>query len=164
LSAAEADKLHTAVIGIGSNIEPQTNLVQAVESLAGVTQIVATSKAYRTSPVGGDGPDYLNAAVKVETRFSINQLRSAVLRRIETQLGRRRSSDPNLPRTIDLDILIFDGILLDKDLWTLAHLCVPVSDLLPIFDQVDQNLLLARRAKELSAATKIFPIPLELHR
>lgn len=163
MNAVEEDNLHRVVIGIGSNIEPKKNIPLAVANLSRLSQILAISRVYQTSPVGGVGPDFLNAAAVVETGLATSRLRLAVLRRIESDLGRNRGVDPNTPRTIDLDILIYDGNILDQNLWTLAHLCVPVSDLLPLFEDSAQNKFLKNRAEELYASSKIIPVPLEFH-
>lgn len=152
------------MIGIGSNILPQTNLPESVQALGRETEILSVSKVYRTPPQGGQGPDFLNAAVHIKTARAMEDLREQVLRKIESRLGRRRSGDPNAPRTIDLDILIFDGIVLDQSIWDLAHLCVPISDLLPIFPDPSLNDELLKRSSELRKSTLIEAIPLELHR
>lgn len=163
MSEIKAGESHSAVIGIGSNISPQENLPKSVQALASASEILAVSKVYRTSPVGGRGPDFLNAAVLLKTRLSVRDLREGVLREIESRLGRHRSADPNSPRTIDLDILIFDGVVVDENIWRLAYLCVPISDLPPVFLDPALNETLHQRATELRRLSSIETISLELH-
>lgn len=57
------------------------------------------------------------------------EFKSRVIRRIEAELGRVRGTDKNAPRTIDIDILIVDGSVTDKQIWERAHLAVPLSEL-----------------------------------
>lgn len=59
------------------------------------------------------------------------QLKEQVLRPLETQMGRVRTEDKNAPRPIDLDMILFDGILLDPSLWQHVHRAVPVSEVFP---------------------------------
>lgn len=94
----------------------------------------------------------------------MEDLRDKVLRTIESRLGRRRSGDPNAPRTIDLDILIFDGLVVDQGIWDLAHLCVPISDILPVFLDPTLDEALLKRSSELRKSNIVEEIPLELHR
>jgi 2-amino-4-hydroxy-6-hydroxymethyldihydropteridine diphosphokinase len=95
--------------------------------------INAVSGVWQTRSVGSPGPDFLNAAALITTQSSAEDLRSNILRPIENLLGRIRTNDPNSPRTIDLDILIYDEQLLDDDLWNYAHMAVPVAEILPAF-------------------------------
>ena len=58
-------------------------------------------------------------------------MKSEILRPLEAELGRLRSEDKYADRTIDLDIVVFDGHPLDRGLWMYAHLAVPMAELLP---------------------------------
>jgi 2-amino-4-hydroxy-6-hydroxymethyldihydropteridine diphosphokinase len=129
LSVAAAEpETHIAFIGLGSNIEPETNLPRAVEELRQQLQILCTSSAWEAPALGTNGPDFLNAVVKIETTHSVDQLKSRILRTIESKLGRVRTANKNAPRTIDLDILIFDEVILDAHIWVYAHLAVPLAE------------------------------------
>jgi 2-amino-4-hydroxy-6-hydroxymethyldihydropteridine diphosphokinase len=133
----EARKIpdHEAVIGIGSNISPQENIRSALYLLDRMVEIRSLSQVWKTPAVGSPGPDFLNAAALITTSFSLKDLRNEILRPIENLLGRVRTQDPNSPRTIDLDTLIFEGEQLDAELWEYAHMAVPVAELLP--DYID---------------------------
>jgi 2-amino-4-hydroxy-6-hydroxymethyldihydropteridine diphosphokinase len=127
-------------IALGSNIDGERNLHQAVRRLAARCRLVAVSPVYETRPVGRtDQPDFLNAAVLIETALSPAELKTQVLQVIEQQLGRQRTADRNAPRTIDLDIAIFgDRIqnqgqrhIPDPDILKYAYLARPLADLDP---------------------------------
>ncbi len=105
-----------AYIALGSNLgEHQRNIRAAVErvnQVAGV-RVTKISSFYETEPVGGPPQEmYLNAVVKVESSISARQL-LAELQRIENDLGRTRPGK-NFPRTIDLDILLYGGRVIDE--------------------------------------------------
>jgi len=107
------------------------NFKLALEKLRDQVQIEAISKIWETPPVGTSGPNFLNAVAKIRTSLEINLLRNHVLRPIESQLGRVRTSDPNSPRPIDLDILIFDKRVIDNEIWSQAHIAVPLAEFVP---------------------------------
>lgn len=123
--SAELNKSHTAYIALGSNLgERQLQLYQALEALAKVDGVAVSrvSSFYETNPVGGpvNQPRFINAAAKLETTLTAHELLRAMLQ-IELQLGRDRSNPArNQPRTLDLDLLLFDDALIDD-----AELCVP---------------------------------------
>jgi 2-amino-4-hydroxy-6-hydroxymethyldihydropteridine diphosphokinase len=130
------------VVLLGSNVRPVASLAAAVAELARVERVVAVSSVWRSAAVGAAGtPDFLNAAVALETARTPRGLRDDVLRPIEARLGRTRGADPNAPRTIDLDLVIHgartgldpeSGIALpDPDLSRWPHLSVPVAELEP---------------------------------
>jgi len=131
LNAAAPTNQHVAYIGLGSNIEPEVNLPRAVAALRARGGLLAVSSAWKSAPVGTTGPNFLNAAARFATPFSAEELKSEVLRPIENELGRVRGADRFAPRTIDLDILIFDEQELDPDIWDLAYLALPLSEILP---------------------------------
>jgi 7,8-dihydro-6-hydroxymethylpterin-pyrophosphokinase len=75
-----------------------------------------------------------------------------VLCRIEQKLDRVRRSDKNADRTIDLDILIVDGIPLDEELWTRAHVSVPAAEVSPAVRHPDSGEKLQEAARRLLPA------------
>jgi 2-amino-4-hydroxy-6-hydroxymethyldihydropteridine diphosphokinase len=84
--------------------------------LARHEQIIAVSTIYRTSPEGRpDQPDYYNCVVEIKTEKSPEELKYQVLRRIESGLGRLRTSDKFAPRTIDLDLALYGNLALETD-------------------------------------------------
>lgn len=116
--------VHTAYIGLGSNLgDRRSSIEAAVERLRATEGIeeVLLSSLYETEPVGGpsgQGP-YLNAAGRVRTMLRPHEL-LAVLLRIERELGRKRRERWG-PRTIDLDLLLYEDQILDTPSLTLPH-------------------------------------------
>jgi 2-amino-4-hydroxy-6-hydroxymethyldihydropteridine diphosphokinase len=115
---------------LGSNIHPEENLPAALVCLRQELQVERVSQVWQSPAVGSDGPDFLNAAALVTTALSPPELKER-LRAIEARLGRRRSADKNAPRTIDLDIAVVDGQVIDPEVWERVYLAVPLAELLP---------------------------------
>ena len=123
--------IHQVYISLGSNINPAINFKRAIDQLHDTVQIEAITKVWETPPVGTSGQNFLNAVVLIHTSLNIEVFRNKVLRRIESKIGRVRTDDPNAPRPIDLDILIFDEQVIDDEIWTQAHIAVPLAEFLP---------------------------------
>jgi 2-amino-4-hydroxy-6-hydroxymethyldihydropteridine diphosphokinase len=122
---------------LGSNIESERNLQTAVRKLAERATLLGVSPVYETEPVGTlNQPNFLNAAVLIETELSAIELKQ-MLRTIEHEQGRVRTSDKNAPRTIDLDIALFGDEILevdgrqipDPDCLKFSHIAIPLADL-----------------------------------
>jgi len=114
----------TSFIGLGGNLgDRQSFLDKAVAALQEHERlsVVQVSSYYETEPVGGppDAPLFLNAVVQVETDLEPREL-LAVLLDIERQLGRVRG-ERNAPRTIDLDLLLYDDLILNDPGLTIPH-------------------------------------------
>jgi len=127
------------LVSLGSNINPEHNLKAAVQRLASRFRLRAVSPVYETTPVGKtDQPDFMNAAALVETDLDAAELKQA-LQAIEQELGRVRTEDKNAPRTIDLDISLFNDQALevgsrripDPDILRHPHIARPLADLAP---------------------------------
>ena len=109
------------LLGLGSNLgDPQRNLGEALELLQPDCRIQRVSSCYRTEPVGyRDQNWFLNCAVKARTEASPQ----AVLEKateIERTLGRRREILDG-PRTIDVDILLIDDVVIERPGLTVPH-------------------------------------------
>lgn len=146
---------HLLCLGLGSNIAPEKNLPEGLRLLAQRLVIEAVSSAWETPAVGSNGPDFLNAAVLVRTRLSIQELKNDLIQSIETTLGRVRTADKNAPRPIDIDILVMDGEVLDPGLWSHVHLAVPVAELLPGYRSPISGETLAEAARRLCQANPV---------
>ncbi len=122
---------HQAVIGIGSNIDAEQNIQAAIDHISQIHTLVATAPCEQTSPIGyTDQDDFINTAVLIDTSFDKEHL-AIYLKSIERMLGRVRTANKNGPRTIDLDIVVWDGIVLDDDVHTRDFLKRQVLHLLP---------------------------------
>jgi len=116
--------MHTCLIGLGANLGDRLQTLDtAVASLARDPRlvVVAQSRWHESSAIGGPPGQlpYLNGVVKVETSLEPPAL-MAVLQRIENALGRRRL-ERWAPRTIDLDLLLYDQLVLNTPLLVLPH-------------------------------------------
>jgi len=156
LSGQSNQKPILALIGIGSNIDPEDNLRQAMAKLSEKVSIQQLASIWQTPAVGSDGPDYLNSAVLIESFLNLDQLKNHLLSGIENALGRLRSNDKNSDRTIDLDILIYDGAFLDDDLWNQAHIAVPAAEIFPNFTNPQSGETLSQAAFRLISDKTFF--------
>jgi len=154
--------VHLAYLSLGSNIEPESNLPKAARLLAQHGQVGKTSSVWETKPVGGGGGNYLNACLEYETALSQTALKETVLRPIETQLGRKRSADKFAPRTIDIDILVFDGEIVGERWLTQAFVVVPLAEILPEFKNPASKESLQDTATRLRREVWMETHPLEL--
>ena len=122
---------HEVVIGLGSNIDPEANLEQAVQELKSRFKVSKRSKWTRTKPIGiQDQPDFYNGALLMETELEQQSLKME-LKRIEDILGRDRSLPKFGPRTIDLDILIWNKKVVDEDYYERDFLRKGVEEIIP---------------------------------
>ncbi|MCS3607887.1 2-amino-4-hydroxy-6-hydroxymethyldihydropteridine diphosphokinase [Erwinia rhapontici] len=111
-------------LALGSNLADPLHQVQsALNALAAIpdTTLVATSSLYRTPPYGPpDQPDFLNAAVALDTRLDAESLLNHT-QRIELEQGRVRKAHRWGPRTLDLDIMLFGEQTLNTPRLTVPH-------------------------------------------
>ncbi len=125
-----------AFLGLGSNVgDRRAHLGTAVASLPGVRGV---SEVYETDPVGGpDQGPFLNIVVEIDTTMSAREL-LGLCHRIESAAGRVRDVRWG-PRTLDVDILLIDGVTVDDPDLTIPHLrmwerrfvVAPLADLAP---------------------------------
>jgi 2-amino-4-hydroxy-6-hydroxymethyldihydropteridine diphosphokinase len=160
--------MHRAVVLLGSNVDRERALPQAVALLAARVRLQALSSVYETDPVGRpEQPPFFNAAAVVETDLDPATFRRDVLAPIEAQLGRRRTSDKWAPRTIDLDLVLWDDEVGEvegrpvphPELLTRAHVAVPVAELLPDVAHPVTGERLAEIARRLAGQTRIVRRP-----
>ena len=123
--------LHHAYILLGSNISPLENLRKAIDHLRSQCTMLALSNVWENAAIGSPGPNYLNLAISITTPLIAKDLKSNILSPIETLLGRVKSKDKNSPRTIDLDIVIFDNHVMENELWMQLYIALPMSELIP---------------------------------
>ena len=137
--------MHRVAVILGSNIDKERNIVAAVGLLAATARVTAVSTVYESAAVDRpEQPSFFNAAVLLLTPNSPVELKDGLLATIESRLGRVRTEDKHAPRTIDLDIVLYDEAILeytpadgfprhipDPDLSRFPHCLVPVADLLP---------------------------------
>lgn len=132
---------HKAFIALGSNLQdPATQIAAALAALDQLpeSQVISRSSLYQTAPVGYDQqPDFINAAATLMTSLEPLALLRALLA-LETQFGRERPF-PNAPRVLDLDLLLYDDLVMNTPELTLPHprmherafVLLPLSEIAP---------------------------------
>jgi 2-amino-4-hydroxy-6-hydroxymethyldihydropteridine diphosphokinase len=123
--------VHQAYLSLGSNIQPEVNLPKAVELLLEYGEIHKVSSAWESEAVGSKGPNFLNACVLFITPLLYPELKEQIIHPIESRLGRKRSADKFAPRTIDIDIVIFDDKSCNDKFWKQAFVVVPLAEIYP---------------------------------
>ena len=131
-----------AWVGLGSNLDdPAAHVARAADQLADLpdTRCVTRSSLYASPPMGPpDQPDYVNAVAGVLTTLGPRDLLGA-LQAIERDHGRVRDGERWGPRTLDLDLLVFGGLVTDETGLTLPHpgvherafVLLPLAELAP---------------------------------
>ncbi len=156
-------QLHRVFVVLGSNIAPEVNLPASVALLRERCRVHAVSPVYETAPVGDtEQANFLNAAVLLETALSPEAFRRQVIIPIEQQLGRKRDpANKNAPRTIDLDIALWDEgsfdygenprHVPDENITRFIHVARPLADLAPGYVHAEDGRTLAEIAASLPA-------------
>ncbi|HSX53479.1 MAG TPA: 2-amino-4-hydroxy-6-hydroxymethyldihydropteridine diphosphokinase [Patescibacteria group bacterium] len=148
--------MRRALIALGGNLgNVQEAFAYALQQLETIGKIVAKSHIYRTAPVGGppNQPDYLNAVVALDTDLSAQKLLEFLLK-IESDYGRVRHEKWG-PRTLDLDLLDYDGQIIDQPnlsvphprMWERAFVLVPLNDVAPDYDHLINHETLKDKLK-----------------
>jgi len=131
---------HT-ILGLGSNLGDRADIIaQAIELLGELpgARILAVSEAVDSDPVGyADQPNFLNLCLAISCDLDPDELLTRTLE-IERQLGRERTANQNGPRTLDIDLLFYEGGAWDSPTVTLPHprwssrgfVVIPLSNLL----------------------------------
>ena len=127
----KVNKAHTVLILLGSNIEAERYIPQARELLRAYDPLVKFSGVYQTSAVGFSGHDFWNQIASLNALDDKKTLKETLIEQIETQLDRRRETNKFAPRTIDLDIIMFDREVTDTMVWDHDYILFPLSDLYP---------------------------------
>lgn len=114
---------HIVFIGLGSNLaDPVAQVSRALDALTGLpqTRMLRRSSLYRSAPMGYlDQPDFINAVAKIETGLAPRALLDALLA-LEQECGRTREF-LNAPRTLDLDVLLYDDLIHHEHGLTIPH-------------------------------------------
>jgi len=142
------------ILLLGSNINPSANLEKALELLNCSLAITKTSRKWITEAVGNEGPDFINLAVEVKTTLNADQLKKKIISPIEIGLGRIRTSDKYAPRTMDIDIIVFNGKVLDENLWYRVFIALPVSEIFPDLINSSTGETLIESAEKLKSSAK----------
>ena len=112
-----------AYIGVGSNVDRERSIAEGLRALSEQFGVLMVSSVYESEAVGFDGDPFFNLVVGIRTRLPV----FAVARRlsdIERKLGRVRGVDRNAARTLDLDLLLYGGVILE-----VGRLRIPREDI-----------------------------------
>jgi 2-amino-4-hydroxy-6-hydroxymethyldihydropteridine diphosphokinase len=128
-----------AYLSLGSNIQPELHLLQAIQTLRSSFEDVRVSPIYRTPAVGFEGADFLNAALALQTDLDPAAL-NCWLHDLEHKHGRTRDGSRWSSRTLDIDIVLYDQLIMDgaqnlqiprKELIEQAFVLKPMVDIAP---------------------------------
>lgn len=167
-----------AYLSLGSNIEPEQNLPAAVRELAAFGRVLAVSSVWESAPfesrgatdrsAHAAGQNFLNAAVLLETELSPSDLYDQAIAAIEQRLGRVRDPhDKNAPRTIDIDLSLFNRDVLefgsrrvpDPEILKRSFVAVPLAELDPNYVHPIEGRRLADIAAGWQSNCELHPRP-----
>lgn len=125
-------------VAAGSNVEPQANLTRALAQLARRFHAVQVSPWYQNAAVGFDGEDFINLVFGFQTDLGVHDM-LAQLREVEALCGRPRNAPKWAARSMDLDVLLYDHLVLDDpqlklprpDLLLRPYMLGPLADIAP---------------------------------
>ncbi|MDA9210823.1 2-amino-4-hydroxy-6-hydroxymethyldihydropteridine diphosphokinase [Methylophilaceae bacterium] len=152
--------MNNIYIALGSNLKnPKKQIkdgIQSIKKIDGV-QILSKSKLYETPPVGIlDQPNFVNAVIKIDSDLSPNKLLEELLN-IENNAARVRI-DKNGPRTLDLDILLFNDLILDKKNLIIPHprMHERLFVLIPLKD-IDETIVIPNHGAIIDIINRLTP-------
>jgi 2-amino-4-hydroxy-6-hydroxymethyldihydropteridine diphosphokinase len=130
--------MSTAWLGLGSNINAETHIRAGISALKETFGDVSLSPAYASTAVGFEGADFINLVARVETDMQPLELRQ-FLRDLEDRYGRKRDAPKFSDRSLDIDILLYDDLVLlspvleipRAEILKFAHVLKPLADLDP---------------------------------
>ena len=142
--------MHELYIGIGSNLgDRQGNILAALQRLRTRAQITAVSAFYESQAAGGaDGPAYLNVAAALRSELDA-QAFERFAREVEVAVGRARASAKLAPRPIDVDILVYDGTIVQPHLDTRPYNLAPLAEIAPHLVVAPSDGVVRRRERGL---------------
>ncbi|MGI9204789.1 MAG: 2-amino-4-hydroxy-6-hydroxymethyldihydropteridine diphosphokinase [Woeseiaceae bacterium] len=127
-----------AYLGLGSNKRPEDNLRLCVRELRQRFSVLAISPVYKTKAIGFEGSDFLNAVACIETQLSPADI-CQQLDEIHVLSGRERGESAFMSRTLDIDLLLYDDLIIDKppvrvprdDVLDYAFVLGPLAEIAP---------------------------------
>lgn len=152
---------HSSAIALGSNIGDSLSILEeAIKTLAQTPGITLKSHSswYKTAPIGPPQPDYLNGCALLEVSLAPQELLENLLD-IEKQFGRLRRERWG-PRTLDLDILLFDNLILDTPKLQIPHpqmrerafVLVPLAEIAPNLVDPVTGIMIAELVQRLDCS------------
>ena len=121
--------MNKAIVSVGSNINAEQSISTMLQLLKTKVKVLDVSSFIKTKPIGiTDQADFTNGAVRIQTEYDTKEL-NLFLKSIEDQMGRDRSAPKFGPRVIDLDILVWNGQIVDDDYHSREFLQKSVEEL-----------------------------------
>lgn len=117
-------------ISIGSNIEPLRYIRSSIRTLCEYYDKLILSSVYETEAVGFEGDNFYNLVVGFDTQVELDQLIDH-LKQIEDDNNRQRSSERFSARTLDLDILLYDDLIVKDEILKYAFVIYPLAEIAP---------------------------------
>lgn len=158
-----------AYLSLGSNIQPEQHLPAAVRALAEFGRLRAVSRVWESPPFGvsrhAESGNFLNGAILLETELSAASICDEVVPQVERKLGRVRDPrDKNAPRTIDVDLSLFNDEVLtvgrhlipDPAILTRAFVARPLAEVAPDYRHPVAERTLAEFADELAVRQELW--------
>jgi 2-amino-4-hydroxy-6-hydroxymethyldihydropteridine diphosphokinase len=127
-----------AYLGVGSNLDAERNMQLAFRELRERFSVVKISTIYRSKAFGFDGADFLNTVVCIETELAPHDL-CRQLEQIHEVAGRRRRPEKFVARTLDIDLLLYDQLVVNeppvrlprKDVLQYSFVLKPLAEIAP---------------------------------
>lgn len=150
-----------AYLGIGSNLDAEQNLQLAFREFRSRFSLKKKSIVYRSAPLGFDGADFLNAVACIETALTPQELRGE-LELIHDLAGRTRRSEKFISRTLDIDLLLYDQLVLHEppirlpreDVLQYNFVLRPLAEIAPDYRHPVTGKLLRDHWREFDAASR----------
>lgn len=128
----------TCYVSIGSNLERETNIIAALQSLQQQFGYLTCSSIYESAAVGFDGPSFYNLVTAFDSDLPASELADR-LRQIEHLLGRQRNCQKFSSRNIDLDLILYGDAIIDtpqlriprNDVTRYAFVLEPLAEIAP---------------------------------
>jgi len=124
-------------VSLGSNIRAEANICSCTQYLRARFKRVISSDVYQTPAEGFEGPAFLNSVVGFETKLSIVELRD-YLRNLEDLHGRVRDGEKFSSRTLDIDLLLYDTVVMSpeenlphSDILNYSFVLIPLAEIAP---------------------------------
>ncbi|HEX4073420.1 MAG TPA: 2-amino-4-hydroxy-6-hydroxymethyldihydropteridine diphosphokinase [Planctomycetaceae bacterium] len=162
-------RLNRAYLSLGSNIQPEQNLPAAVRALSEFGRLQAVSRVWESPPYGvsqqAASGNFLNGALLLETELSASSICDEIILQVERKLGRVRDPrDKNAPRTIDVDLSLFNDEVLtvgrhvipDPAILTRAFVARPLAEVAPDYRHPVAERTLAEIADELAVRQELW--------
>ena len=139
--------LHKIFVGIGSNIDREKNIKSCIEILKDLYDNILISPVYETEAMGFNGPNFYNLVLSFETEENVYDLKNG-LNQIENNHGRHFNETKFSSRTLDIDILYYDDLVLSddkiqiprKEICEYDFVLKPLVDLVPDFIHPANNM------------------------